>query len=198
MANNIFPVFDRIYNREDKERFLNQRAKVVWLTGLSCSGKTTLAAALENDLFTKGHFCQVLDGDNIRSGINSDLGFSEAERYENIRRIAEIARLMLDSGIICICSFISPTRKIREMVRQIIGREDLVEVYLSTPLEVCESRDIKGLYKKARAGELKDFTGISSPFEAPVNPHVVVDTSKAGIEECLAMVNEVLAGRIAL
>lgn len=196
--NNIFPVFDRIYRKEDKERFLKQRAKVIWFTGLSCSGKTTLAAALENELFKKGYFCQVLDGDNIRSGINSDLGFSETDRYENIRRISEVAKLMLNGGIITICSFISPTNTIRNMIRDIIGRENLLEIYLNTPLEVCESRDIKGLYKKARAGELKEFTGISSPYEAPDDPDLIVDTSSMSIEECLGKVSELVLERVRL
>jgi len=197
-VNNIFPVFDRIYRKEDKERFLKQRAKVIWFTGLSCSGKTTLAAALENELFKKGYFCQVLDGDNIRSGINSDLGFSETDRYENIRRISEVAKLMLNGGIITICSFISPTNTIRNMIRDIIGRENLLEIYLNTPLEVCESRDIKGLYKKARAGELKEFTGISSPYEAPDDPDLIVDTSSMSIEECLGKVSELVLERVRL
>lgn len=181
----IYPVFDQIVSRVEKEKKLNQKAKVIWFTGLSGSGKTTLASALERNLFERGFLTQVLDGDNIRSGINNNLGFSPEERKENIRRIAEIAKLLINSGVICLCAFVSPTCNIRNVVRTIIGDEDYLEIYVSTPLEVCETRDIKGLYKKARAGEIKEFTGISAPFEVPKNPVLSIDTSDKSVDECV-------------
>ncbi|OQX77203.1 MAG: adenylyl-sulfate kinase [Bacteroidetes bacterium 4484_276] len=181
---NIHPVFDQILTREDKERLLRQRSKVVWFTGLSGSGKTTLATELEKRLNYNGYLTQILDGDNIRSGINNNLGFSEEDRMENIRRISEVTKLLIHSGVIPINSFISPTREIRHRAREIIGKENFIEIYVSTPLEVCEQRDVKGLYKKAREGVIKDFTGIDSPFEPPLNPDVDIDTSALTVEEC--------------
>src|SRR5210317_2279136 len=183
MAENIYPVFDRIYDRKVKEEILRQSAKVIWFTGLSGSGKTTLASNLEKELFFRRFFCQVLDGDNIRSGINNNLGFSKEDRLENIRRIAEVSKLLINTGMITICSFISPTEEIRSMARSIIGEKDFIEVFLNPPLSVCEERDVKGLYRRARAGEIQDFTGISAPFEAPENPDVEIDTSVTGIKE---------------
>ncbi|MBU0765224.1 MAG: adenylyl-sulfate kinase [Bacteroidetes bacterium] len=179
----IHPVFNRIMNRADKEKLLRQKAKVIWITGLSGAGKTTLASGIEQELNIRGHLTQVLDGDNIRMGISNDLGFSENDRYENIRRIAEVSKLFLNCGIITINCFISPTREIREMAGSIIGREDFIEVYLSASLEVCEQRDTKGLYTKARRGEIKNFTGIDSPFEPPVNPAITIDSGILTIEE---------------
>jgi adenylylsulfate kinase len=155
-------------NKLNKEKFLNQTAVVVWLTGLSGSGKTTLAENLELALFQKGFIAQVLDGDNIRSGLNRNLGFSENDRQENIRRIAEVSKLFLNCGIICINSFISPTHNMRQMARDIIGNESFIEIYLNASIEVCEKRDAKGLYKNAREGKIKDFTGIDSLYEIPV------------------------------
>jgi len=184
MAEHIYPVFDQILTREDRQRFLRQRSKVIWLTGLSGSGKTTIAKGLERDLYDRGFLSQVLDGDNIRSGINSNLGFSEADRMENIRRIAEVSKLLINTGIITINSFISPTREIRHLARHIIGQENFVEVFINAPLEVCEQRDVKGLYRRAREGSLKNFTGIDSPFEIPENPDLVIDTSAMTIEAC--------------
>ena len=169
--------------REDRERFLGQHSKVVWLTGLSGSGKSTLAVHLERRLFDAGFFAQVLDGDNIRTGINNNLGFSLADREENIRRIAEVARLYLHSGIISINCFISPTRSIREFARQIIGDEDFLEIFVDAPLEVCEQRDVKGLYQKARKGEITDFTGIDSPYEPPEKPAMHIRTDQQSIQE---------------
>lgn len=198
MTKNIYPVFDRIYDRKVKEEILRQSAKVIWFTGLSGSGKTTLASDLEKDLFFHRFFCQVLDGDNIRAGINSNLGFNEADRLENIRRIAEVSKLLLNTGMITICSFISPTEEIREMARSIIGEKDFIEIFLNPPLEVCEQRDTKGLYKKARAGEIKDFTGISSPFEAPNNPDLEIDTSVTSIEDSVKQIFNVVIDRITL
>ncbi len=195
MAENIYPVFDRIYDRKVKEEILRQSAKVIWFTGLSGSGKTTLASNLEKELFFRRFFCQVLDGDNIRHGINNNLGFSEVDRMENIRRIAEVSKILINTGMIAICSFISPTDRIRKLARSIIGEEDFIEIFLNPPLEVCEQRDTKGLYKKARAGLIKDFTGISSPFEAPQNPVLEIDTSTTSIKDSVAMIfNAIIDG----
>jgi adenylylsulfate kinase len=195
---NIYPVFDRIYDRRVKEEILRQKAQVIWFTGLSGSGKTTLASNLEKELFFRRFFCQVLDGDNIRTGINNNLGFSEEDRLENIRRIAEVSRLLLNTGLITICSFISPTEEIRTLARNIIGEDDFIEIFLNPPLEVCEQRDDKGLYKKARAGIIKDFTGISAPFEAPRNPDLEIDTSKIGIKESVELIFNTIIDRITL
>lgn len=190
---NIHPIFERLITRKEKEHKLNQRSKVIWFTGLSGSGKTTMALALEKALFDKGFLCQILDGDNIRSGINNNLGFSPEDRLENIRRIAEIAKLFINCGIICIGAFVSPTEEIRKIARDIVGEDDFLEVYMSTPIEVCEYRDVKGLYAKARTGEIKEFTGISAPFEIPRNPALVIDTSDKTVEECLdILLSEVL------
>lgn len=183
-GNNVFSVFDEIISRSVKQAFLGQRSKVVWMTGLSGSGKTTLAKYLERKLMDAGFFSKLLDGDNVRTGINSGLGFSEADRNENIRRIAEVSKLFLDGGVICINSFVSPTIAIRNMARDIIGSEDFVEVFIDTPLEECEKRDVKGLYAKARNGEIKDFTGISAPFEAPDAPAIHIETKNKSIKDC--------------
>ena len=198
MTENIYPVFDRIYDRKVKEEILRQSAKVVWFTGLSGSGKTTLASNLEKELFFKRFFCQVLDGDNIRMGINNNLGFSEIDRLENIRRISEVAKLLINTGMITICSFISPTKQIRDMAKKIIGKDDFIEIFLNPPMEVCEGRDPKGLYKKARAGLIKDFTGISSPFEAPKNPDLEIDTSTTSIKDSVDQIFNVIIDRITL
>ncbi len=198
MAKNIYPVFDRIYDRKVKEEILRQSAKVIWFTGLSGSGKTTLASNLEKELFFRRFFCQVLDGDNIRSGINNNLGFSEEDRLENIRRIAEVSKLLINTGMITICSFISPTEEIRNVARNIIGDKDFIEIFLNPPLEVCEQRDTKGLYKKARAGIIKDFTGISSPFDAPGDPDLEIDTSNISIIDSVNLIFNVIIDRITL
>jgi adenylylsulfate kinase len=183
----IYPVFDKIVTRAEKEKKLTQKSKVIWFTGLSGSGKTTLASALERQLFGKGFLTQILDGDNIRSGINNNLGFSPEDRHENIRRIAEISKLLIHSGVICICAFVSPTEDVRNIVRSIVGEDDFLEIYVSTPLEVCEMRDVKGLYKKARAGEIPEFTGISAPFEIPQNIVLSIDTSDKTVDECVTV-----------
>lgn len=180
---NIYSVFDELIPRTEKENFLNQTARVVWMTGLSGSGKTTLAKYLERKLQENGYFTKLLDGDNVRSGLNKGLGFSEEDRLENIRRIAEVSKLFLDGGVICINCFVSPTKEIRQLAKDIIGEDDFLEVYINTPLEECEKRDVKGLYAKARKGEIKDFTGISSPFEAPETPSIEVLTAGKSIEE---------------
>ena len=187
---NIHPIFDKLLTRKDKENFLNQQSKVLWFTGLSGSGKSTVAAGLEKLLFSKGYFIQVLDGDNTRSGINNNLGFSLEDRAENIRRVAEVSKLFVESGIICLNSFVSPTHAIRAKAKDIIGEENFIEIFINTPIEVCEARDVKGLYKKARAGEIKGFTGIDSPFEAPENPNIEILTADQSIEES---VNEVFS-----
>ena len=184
---NIHPCFNQILGRRDKEAMLQQHSRVIWLTGLSGSGKSTIACGLERELAQQGFFTQVLDGDNIRTGINNNLGFSDADRYENIRRISEVSKLFLDCGVICINSFVSPTRKIRRVAHDIIGRENLIEIYVEASLETCEKRDTKGLYKKARAGKIKDFTGIDSPFEPPENPDIVLNTERHTVEECVEM-----------
>lgn len=180
---NIHPVFDKILNRPDKEKLLKQHSRVIWLTGLSGSGKTTVGRQVEMELNKRGYLTQVLDGDNIRTGINNNLGFSGTDRHENIRRIAEVSKLFLNCGIICINSFISPTREIRHMAMDIIGRENFIEVYINASVEVCEQRDVKGLYKKARAGEIKNFTGIDAPFEVPEKPDIELKTDELNVEE---------------
>lgn len=181
----IHACFEKMTGRTEKERMLRQHARVIWLTGLSGSGKSTVAFGLEKALAARGFLTQVLDGDNVRTGINNNLGFGQEDRQENIRRIAEVSKLFLFCGIICINSFISPTKAIREQAKAIIGKENLTEVYIKAPLAVCEQRDTKGLYKKARAGEIGDFTGITSPYEAPENPDIVLDTEKLSPEECV-------------
>ncbi len=196
--NNIHPIFDKLLTRTDKEQYLNQNAKVLWFTGLSGSGKSTIAQGLEKLLFDKGFFNQVLDGDNTRTGINKNLGFSLEDRKENIRRIAEISRLFLDAGIICINSFVSPTHDIRDHAKQIIGEKDFIEIYVNTPLHICEQRDVKGLYAKARAGEIKGFTGIDSPFEAPQNPDLELLTENQTIEESITKVFNFVRPKISL
>ena len=194
--NNIYPIFDRMLAREDKEELLKQRSVMIRFTGLSGSGKSTIAIALERELHKRGLLCRILDGDNIRSGINNNLGFTETDRIENIRRIAEVSKLFVDTGIITIAAFISPSNDIREMAANIIGKDDFLEVYVSTPIEECERRDVKGLYAKARRGEIKNFTGISAPFEAPAHPALTLDTSALSLEESVNKLLELILPRI--
>ena len=182
--------------RADKEKLLGQRGLMIWFTGLSGSGKSTIAIALERELHKRGILCRILDGDNIRSGINNNLGFTEADRVENIRRIAEVAKLFIDTGIVTLAAFISPNNDIREMAARIIGKDDFLEVYVSTPLEECERRDVKGLYAKARRGEIKNFTGITAPFEAPVHPALILDTSVLSLEESVNRLLELVLPKI--
>ena len=196
--NHIYPIFDRMLSREDKENLLNQRGLMIWFTGLSGSGKSTIAIALERELHKRGLLCRILDGDNIRTGINNNLGFSENDRIENIRRIAEVSKLFVDTGIITIAAFISPNNDIRKMASDIIGKDDFMEIYISTPLEECEKRDVKGLYAKARKGEITNFTGISAPFEAPQKPALSIDTSKLSVEESVSVLLELILDRIKL
>lgn len=198
MENNIHPIFDRLLQRSDREKRLGQCSKVLWLTGLSGSGKSTIAQHLERKLYNEGFFAQVLDGDNIRSGINNNLSFSPEDRKENIRRISEIAKLYLNSGVITLNSFISPTIEIRQMAKDIVGEKDFIEVFINTPIEICEARDVKGLYKKARKGEIKGFTGIDAPYEAPENPDIEVKTADLTIEESVEVVYQHLLKHISL
>lgn len=196
--NNIHPINDSIISREERELRLGQHGKVLWFTGLSGSGKSTLAIALERKLFDQGYSVIILDGDNIRTGINNNLTFSPEDRIENIRRIAEVAKLFLANGIICIVSFISPTRDMRANAKQIIGPADFVEVFIDTPIEICEARDVKGLYKKARAGEIKDFTGVNAPYEIPLQPDVHLHTEDTNIEESMDVLYQQILPQISL
>ena len=177
---------------EDREKLLNQKGCVIWFTGLSGSGKSTLANAVEQILHQQQHHTYVLDGDNVRHGLNKNLGFSPADREENIRRIGEVAKLFTDAGTIVMTAFISPYRVDRDQARALIAANRFVEVFVDCPLEICEERDTKGLYKKARAGEIKEFTGISAPYEPPLNPEVTVNTDILSIEECAQAVVETL------
>ena len=180
---NLFPIFDDILQREDKEILLQQHAKVIWMTGLSGSGKTTVAKGVERYLHSQGILNQLLDGDNIRIGISNNLTFSSEDRSENIRRISEVSKLFLNCGVVTLNCFVSPTIEIRNIAKEIIGEENFIEVYINASVATCEDRDIKGLYKKARKGEIKDFTGISAPFEAPLNPEIEINTSELSIDE---------------
>ncbi len=192
MTENIYPIYDKMMTRADKEQLLHQRGVMIWFTGLSGSGKSTIALGVERELHKRGILCRILDGDNIRTGINAGLGFSAEDRKENIRRIAEVGKLFVDTGIVTLAAFVSPTNEYRQMARDIIGADDFKEVYVSTPLEECERRDVKGLYARARRGEVKDFTGISAPFEAPTNPALDIDTSKQPLEESVKQVVELI------
>ena len=169
--------------REDREKLLRQRGATIWFTGLSGSGKSTVAVAAERALVDRGHAAYVLDGDNVRHGLNKNLGFSPEDRTENIRRIGEVAKLFSDAGLLVITSFISPYRSDRDAVRDLMGEGEFLEVYVDASLETCESRDVKGLYAKARAGEIPEFTGISAPYEAPERPELVLDTNRQSVEE---------------
>jgi len=195
-TNNIHPTFDKILKREDKEKLLKQHSIVIWITGLSGSGKTTIAKGLEIELHKRGHLTKLLDGDNVRTGINNNLKFSVEDRKENIRRIAEVSKLFMMGGVILINCFISPTKEIRDQAKEIVGEKDFFEIYINTPLEVCEKRDEKGLYAKARAGKIKNFTGIDSPYEEPQNPDVEVKTTEESIEESVQKILDKLLPRI--
>ena len=183
MTDHIHPIFDRLVSRNEKELFLNQKASVFWFTGLSGSGKSTIAEAVERELFNKGHLVQVLDGDNIRTGICNNLSFSLEDRKENIRRISEVSKLMIGAGIISLNSFVSPTNEIRAYAKSIIGEADFHLIYVKASVETCESRDVKGLYEKARAGIIKGFTGIDSPFDEPDDVQLILDTESETKEE---------------
>ena len=174
--------------RERRNQSNNHQSVVLWFTGLSGSGKSTLAHVLEEKLFNKGCKTLVLDGDNVRHGLNSNLDFSDDDRKENIRRIGEVAKLMLESGLIVMTAFISPFREDRAAVRNLISNSDFIEIYCKASLEICESRDVKGLYKRARAGEIKNYTGIDSPYEAPENPELIIDTDKETLDESVSKI----------
>ncbi|MBB5185972.1 MULTISPECIES: adenylyl-sulfate kinase [Zhongshania] len=184
-------------SREDRNALLNQKGATLWFTGLSGSGKSTVAVALEKALMEKGHLCYRLDGDNIRLGINKNLGFSAEDRTENIRRIGEISKLFVDTGVIVLSSFVSPYRADRDIVRElhVAGDMDFIEVHVDVPLAVAEERDPKGLYKKARAGEIKNFTGIDDPYEAPLKPELVLNSHEQSLEEEVAVLLEMMTAR---
>jgi adenylylsulfate kinase len=182
-------------NRKRREEKNNHKSVVLWFTGLSGAGKSTLAHAVEEQLFQCGFNTFVLDGDNIRHGLCGDLTFSDRDRKENIRRIGELAKLMLEAGVITLTAFISPFQAERAMVRRLMPHGDFIEIYCHCPLDVCENRDVKGLYKKARQGEIKDFTGISSPYEEPENPELRIDTSSKSLEQCVQIVIDLLRSR---
>ncbi|MDB3999931.1 adenylyl-sulfate kinase [Schleiferiaceae bacterium] len=184
-------------SKEDRERQNGHKGHILWFTGLSGSGKSTVASAVERELHQKGIKTFILDGDNVRAGLNSDLDFSAASREENIRRIAHVSALMKDAGLVVLSAFVSPYRKDRDFVRE-CANNDFSEIFISTPLEVCEQRDVKGLYAKARAGEISNFTGISAPFEEPANPELDVPTHEMSIEEATAMVVDYINTKIAL
>jgi adenylylsulfate kinase len=192
-TNEIYPI--ETLCRFQKEALLNQKARVIWFMGLSGAGKSTLAMHLEKALHQKGFLTQALDGDNLRGGLNNNLGFSEEDRLENIRRAAEVAKLFVNCGIIVIASFICPTQSTQAMVRKIVG-EDFVEIFVDCPLEVCEERDVKGLYAKARAGIIKNFTGIDSPFEAPESPDLVIKTHLQSLEQCIEQIQDFILPKI--
>jgi adenylylsulfate kinase len=193
---NIYPIKTKV-SKADRERMLKQRALLVWFTGLSGSGKSTLAVQLEAELHERGYKTYLLDGDNIRAGINKDLTFSDEGRIENIRRIGEVSKLMMDAGVVVLSAFISPFRSDRQQVKNIVGAENFVEVFVDAPLEICEQRDVKGLYKKARAGEVKNFTGIDSPYEAPQSPDIHLRTDELSVNQSIEMLLTVVAPRIA-
>ncbi len=193
----IFPANTEI-DQLRREQLLYQRAKVIWFTGLPCAGKSTLAIQLGSQLNQLGFKTYLLDGDHIRSGLNSDLSFTDADRKENIRRIGEVSRLFCDAGIIVLTAVISPFHADRLSVRQTVGCENYIEVFVDCPLEVCEERDVKGMYRKARAGELKNFTGIDSPYERPQSPDQIMPTAEISIEECTRRLSAFILPRISL
>ena len=180
---NIFTNFDAILQRKDKEKLLGQKGKVIWMTGLSGSGKTTLAIEIEKNLYKNGIISQVLDGDNIRVGISNNLSFTQEDREENVRRISEVSKLFINCGIVTINCFISPTKKIRQTAKHIIGENDFIQIYIKSDVKTCEKRDVKGLYKKARKGQIKNFTGISAPYEEPKDSDIEIDTSQLSINQ---------------
>lgn len=187
---------DYSVSREDREKLNNQGSFLIWFTGLSGSGKSTVANLLEKKLFEENIRTYSLDGDNLRRGLNKDLRFSKEDRNENLRRTAEVAKLFIDAGVVVIAAFISPYIKTREEIREIVGAENYIEVFVNTSLEICEERDVKGLYKKARRGEIKNFTGISSPYERPINPTIEIKTPLESPEEAVGKIYEMVKGKI--
>ena len=196
MAANIHPIFDKMLDRKAKENLLKQQAVVIWMTGLSGSGKSTLANKLEQQLHQQGVLTKLLDGDNLRTGLNKNLGFSEEDRRENIRRVAETARLFLDNGVVTICSFVSPTVSLRNMAKEIIGEDDFLEIYVDASFDECARRDVKGIYKKALKGEIKDFTGLDAPFDIPKKPFLNIDTEKLTIDDSVDMIYQKVIKKI--
>ena len=194
-GNNIIPQ-KHVITKIDRNKLTGNKSFVVWFTGLSGSGKSTLVNVLEQRLHQKGVLTYILDGDNIRNGLNKDLGFSDADRKENIRRIGEVAKLLSDSGIVVLTAFISPFRVDRQIVRNLLERDEFIEVYVKCPVEICESRDVKGLYKKARDGQIKEFTGLDSPYEEPENPEITVDTGKLSIEESVNFIYDYINSKL--
>lgn len=193
--NHIFP-FDTKINSVQRKVMMEQEPMLIWLTGLSGAGKTTLALRLEHYLFHQGYKSFLLDGDNVRMGLNKDLGFSEENRKENLRRIGEVAKLMLDAGLVVISAFISPYSSERDAVKAIVGEDRFIEVFVNCPLRICEERDVKGLYQKARQGVVPNFTGISAPYEEPLYPHIQVNTGEQQIEESLLTIINYVESRI--
>ncbi|MGD1841469.1 MAG: adenylyl-sulfate kinase [Thermonemataceae bacterium] len=186
MKKPLYPFFvDYAIPKNAKEALLRQKAKVIWLVGLPSAGKSTIAQGLEKKLYQEGFLTQLLDGDHLRTGLSQDLSFLAADRIENIRRVAEVAKLFLDCGVVTLASFICPTHDLQTLAKKIIGEEHLIEVFIECPLAVCEARDVKGLYAKARAGEISDFTGISSPFEPPTHPQIVIHTAEESPEQSI-------------
>lgn len=191
MENNL--KFNFSITQADRIKRLNQQPKLIWFTGLPCSGKSTLANALEVKLFSEGFSTYLLDGDNLRSGINNDLGFSQEDRRENLRRVAEIAKMFLDAGLFVIAAFIAPLASDRAMVKTIVGEENYFEIFVNTPLEECEARDTKGLYKKARANEIKNFTGVQMAYEIPLKPDLIIDNSNIKMAKNIDLITQYLA-----
>ena len=194
----IYPIHAQMPSRAEREKKLRQRARVVWLFGLSGSGKSTLAMALEHRLFADGFVTTHLDGDNVRDGLNRGLGFSDADREENIRRVAEVSKLFVQSGVICLNSFITPRESLRQLARNILGAENLLEIYVECSFETCRKRDVKGLYKKAEKGDVPNFTGKESAFEPPARPHLVLNTEITPLEDSLETLYSFVIGHIRL
>lgn len=194
---NIIPHHFQL-GKEERNQHKGHRSLVIWFTGLSGSGKSTIANALEYRLFQEGIHTYILDGDNVRKGLNKNLSFSPEDRTENIRRIGEVANLMVEAGLVVLSAFVSPYRKDREAIRNIVGAQNFLEVFVNTPLEECERRDVKGLYAKARAGEIKDFTGVNAPYELPLHPDIEIDTTRTTVEESVSLILNKIAHKIHL
>lgn len=193
--NYIYPIKTKV-SAEQRQQIMNQKPRLIWFTGLSGSGKSTLAVQLEAALHAAGFKTYLLDGDNIRSGLNKDLTFTDDGRIENIRRISEVCKLFLDAGVVLLSAFISPFQADREQVKSIVGEDNYIEVFVDAPLEVCEQRDVKGLYKKARTGEVSNFTGISSPYERPKNPEVVIATDRLSVEQSIDVLMKAIVPKL--
>lgn len=195
MNENIHPTIFKI-TQADRIKSLGQRPLLAWFTGLSGSGKSTLANGVESALHLRGVHTYLLDGDNIRTGLSQDLSFTDGDRVENIRRIAEVSKLMMDAGLVVLSAFISPFREEREMIRNLVGAENFLEIFVDCPIQVCEERDVKGLYQKARKGLIKNFTGIDSPYQAPLNPFVTIKTAEESLVDSISKITELLAQKI--